>query len=146
MERPDPAAVPSGLGELRRVVLTSVDRHQAHLWGFSFADRSVLTTQSPWRILRGEGMRVASEDDGHPFGLPAPVDAQAEARALLSGRAVASVEARPGCGDLRIEFGDGLALEILGTSVGHEAWQLWRPGRMSIVAHAGGFTEFPEPT
>ena len=44
-------------------------------WFFTFDDGGSIATESFWRLITIEGVAVTSEDHGHQFGLPAPVDA-----------------------------------------------------------------------
>ncbi len=48
---------------------------QDYSWFFVLDDGSSIGTESPWRLITAAGIVVTSEDDGHPFGLPAPVNA-----------------------------------------------------------------------
>lgn len=44
-------------------------------WFFVLNDGGSIATESPWRLVTSQGIVVTSEDHGHPFGLPAPVNA-----------------------------------------------------------------------
>jgi hypothetical protein len=80
---------------------------------------------------------LTSEDHGHPFGLPAPVDAHAQAEARLTGRRVTGVRVRPETADLLLEFEGGLLFEALANSSGYEPWAFRAPG-IDLVALGGG--------
>src|SRR4051812_25754044 len=67
--------------------------HYPHNFSFKFDD-GVLGVDCLWRIV-GEGRLIrTSGDHGHQYGLPAPVDAYAEAESILRGRPVASTRIR----------------------------------------------------
>ena len=54
--------------------LRSVEKKD-YSWFFVFADDISIVTESPWRFLDQDRIIITSEDHGHQFGLPAPVDA-----------------------------------------------------------------------
>lgn len=65
--------------------LRSVERKD-HSWIFVFAGEIAIVTESPWRFLTANAIAVASDDHGHQFGLPAPVDAAERVLAAVSTR------------------------------------------------------------
>ena len=81
---------------------------------------------------------MSSEDHGHQYGLPAPVDAEAECRRLICGAVVAAVEVRDETRDFVIRFASGTRLELVPRSSGYESWQLAGPGGSLVVAQGGG--------
>jgi hypothetical protein len=75
------------------------------------------------------------------------VDGEQRANALLTLRRVAGVEADELTGDLRIDFGDDVRLDLFNNSSGYEGWQadLARDDALSLTIIAmggGGFTTF----
>ena len=114
-----------------------VDRDEFS-WGFVFDGPAGVTHPCLWRLIEAGRIRCTSEDDGHQFGLPAPVDARAKAESVLSSRPVVSAMIRPETGDLILEFEGDLVLELLQTSAGYEAWHLVSPSGQHIVATGGG--------
>jgi hypothetical protein len=98
-------------------------------WAFTFTDSVVLMVECLWRLLEGDRLVVTSEDHGHQFGLPAPVDAVACVQACLADAQVAGVEYREGTNDLRLIFASGRTLEVLPTSRGYEMWHLYHNGQ-----------------
>jgi hypothetical protein len=116
--------------------LVRVERGE-HEWSFVFADDTALTVECLWRIRVGGSVARTRDDDGQWFGLAAPVDAEREAQELLPGD-VRSVRLDEGSGDLVIEFGEGVVLEVLSNSAGYEAWQLHRGDAMLLVCQGGG--------
>jgi uncharacterized protein DUF6188 len=106
-------------------------------WSFVF-DAGAVTTPSLWRLIESGRIRVTSEDHGHQFGLPAPLDARHDAESALRSRAIESAKIRANTGDLILEFAGDLVLELLQTSSGYEAWHLISPDGQSIVATGGG--------
>lgn len=131
-----------GFGELdlswmvgRRLI--EVDFHEPGLWIFEI-DGGLLSVECPWRALEGGRMWRSSEDHGHPYCLPAPVDSLADVRQLLRGQVVTAARAREGTLDLVLEFGPERVLEVLPISSGYEAWILADPLGRSFVAQGGG--------
>jgi hypothetical protein len=84
---------------------------------------------------------LTSSDDGQQFGLPAPVDAERDARLLLLGKHVVSGTIAKFTGDLSLVFADGTTLQLVQDSSGYEAWQAIENtggGRFTIIALGGG--------
>ena len=106
-------------------------------WNFVF-DAGAVTTPFLWRLIEAGRIRVTSEDHGHQFGLPAPLDARHDAESRLLSRVIESAKVRSDTGDLVLEFAGGLVLELLQTSGGYEAWHLISPDGKSVVATGGG--------
>jgi hypothetical protein len=101
-----------GIAELSR---------QENGWAVSLGACGVFTS-SLWRLVSDGRVSVTSEDDGHPFGLGHPLDAEAEANSLLTGEAISALEIGRTTGDLIVRFSDGKRLEMLTTSAGYEGW------------------------
>ncbi|MFY9620715.1 MAG: DUF6188 family protein [Pyrinomonadaceae bacterium] len=106
-------------------------------WNFIF-DAGAVTTPCLWRLIDAGRIRVTSEDHGQQFGLPAAVDARAEVESRLVHHVIQSAKVRADTGDLILEFGGELVLELLQTSSGYEAWQLTSPGGEHVIAMGGG--------
>jgi hypothetical protein len=107
-------------------------------WLFDFGSEARIRVQCFWRIINHGRVVLTSQDHGHQFGLPAPVDAVTRSTELLSKRIVSAVQLREATADLLIEFTDGLRLEIIPDSAGYESWELRDPSGMSYVAQGGG--------
>lgn len=125
------------LGWLVGRTLSEVERLGPCTWRFGFGPDAEVRAECPWRILRG-GIVLSNEDHGHRYGLPAPVDAEAECRTLIGGAAVRSVHVWAESRDLVIEFGPNLRLEFIPLSSGYESWHVGGPGRLRIIAMGGG--------
>jgi hypothetical protein len=91
-------------------------------WVLAFDREAAIVVLCLWRLLENGRIRVTSEDDGHQFGLPAPVDATHEVTTCLEGATVQRVEVREGVPDLRLYFSTGHVFEIIPASLGYEAW------------------------
>ncbi|MDP4605226.1 MAG: hypothetical protein NWS68_03620 [Erythrobacter sp.] len=96
-------------------------------WFISIGARFVIAAYS-WRLIGAKSIITTSEDDGHQFGLPAPVDAEARANEALADNRITAVEMDVRTGDCTLRLGDGLSLQILTMSSGYETWQLYRDG------------------
>lgn len=106
-------------------------------WFFELMEGGKIRTESLWRIIAEKRVLVTSQDHGHQFGLPAPVDAAARARDLLRGP-VTGAAVREDTGDLILEFGGGSRLEIITGSAGYENWQIFAPTGDGGVVSDGG--------
>jgi len=115
-------------------------------WFFVFGDSLSIVTESPWRFITAAGIFVTSEDHGHPFGLPAPVDAAAKVLSETAGQTILSAIIDPLIGDFAIHFSNHLLLQFLQLSCGYEAWRLYSAGAETICMGGGGTTHFPIPT
>jgi hypothetical protein len=106
-------------------------------WDFVFDDEAVINTGCLWRFVKSGRIRLTSEDDGHRFGLPGPVNAVLTLNQALAGAKVVSVTLTDGTLDLEIRLTTGHALQIIPDSSGYEAWQASKPG-WSCFAQGGG--------
>ena len=126
------------LGWLVGHTLVGVDSLGHGRWRFGFGDGVEIRTDSPWRVVRDGGIVLSSEDHGRPYGLPQPIDAEAECRAKIGGAVVRAAEVRDETRDIVIAFESGARLEVIPLSSGYESWHLWGPGRRFTVAQGGG--------
>jgi hypothetical protein len=108
-------------------------------WAFGFGDDQVsgLAVGCPWRILTEDRIAFTNGDDGHQFGLPAPLDGEEATRRLLGQRPIERVLIRSETGDLSIVFSGKAILEVFNMSSGYEGWQIGIPG-MNVIATGGG--------
>lgn len=109
-----------------------VERREAD-WLFWFGDSRSISVECRWRIVSSEGIALTDEDDGQQFGLPAPIDAEARANALLSGAEIMSADLALTTADLALSFSNGHRLQLINNSSGYEAWNVGR-----IIALGGG--------
>jgi len=72
----------------------------------------------------GGRVTVSSEDDGLPLGLREAVDAGSELASALEGRTVVAAGVSAATGDLTLDFGDALELQLLQLSAIRDAWTL----------------------
>jgi hypothetical protein len=120
-----------------RSVKVSVNE-SGHYWFFGLGDSSTISVECPWRLLLKGKIRVTSEDHNQQYGLPAPIDAAAEANKLLNASLISSAEIRHGTGDLLINFEGELTLEVIPVFSGYEAWQFSTPQGRHVLAGCGG--------
>jgi hypothetical protein len=106
-------------------------------WVLDFDKGVHLVIVCLWRLVEAGRIRVTSADDGHPFGLPAPVDAAAEVNCRLAKASVAAVELREGTLDLELRFDSRHSFQIIPDSSGYEAWDLSN-GSSQFIAVGGG--------
>jgi hypothetical protein len=112
-------------------------------WLIIFGDNVSLVVACLWRLVEDGRIRVTSQDDGQQFGLPAPVDAEAEVNRRLEQASVRGVELREGTLDLEVQFSTGHSLHVIPDSSGYEAWNLSAGSRL-FIATGGGELEIFE--
>jgi len=117
---------------------TRVYEHYEGHFTFDFGDAN-LVAETLWRVIAKDRIALTSRDHGQQFGLPAPLDAAAEAMKLLGQSRIVDVELDETLADLSLEFEDGTRLEFLTESSGYEPWSLGAPG-VNIVGLGGGGT------
>lgn len=123
------------LGRTARIVRRDVD------WAVEVSGGPIVSLPVPWRIVANGGIALAGRDDGHQFGLPAPLDGETEANALIAGQAISDVAIDDETADLTINFEGGVRLDAFHNSSGHEGWQIMLPSqddRVLIIALGGG--------
>lgn len=104
-------------------------------WFFTFDDGSI-TTESFWRLITEDGVVVTSEDHGHQFGLPAPVDAADVVKTKIGEKTVEQFALDERTGDLSLHFGD-INLQFMTTSAGYEGWRIVH-GPQEVICGGGG--------
>ncbi|SRR6266498_4311958 len=124
-----------GIDCLRGKICTRVREHYPENFTFEFGDAS-LAVDCLWRIKVDGRVALTSYDHGQQFGLPAPLDAHAEASSRLKDLRVVEVRLDEKSADLILEFNGGLRLEVLTDSSGYEPWNLHAPG-VHLVALGG---------
>jgi hypothetical protein len=129
---------------LRAKICTRVYEHFPGHSIFEFGDGS-LDVECLWRIIVDGRIALTSRDHGQQFGLPAPVDAHAEAASLLQGRRVVAVRLQETSADLTLEFEGGLRLEVISESSGYEPWNFHAPGVHLVGLGGGGVADFYPP-
>jgi hypothetical protein len=133
--------MPDDLKSFVGASLRSVENRD-YSWFFRFDAPLLIATESPWRFLIPGRIKVTSEDHGHPFGLPQPVDAVERVMSRLAGVHVQAVSCDATTGDLFVSFGDGLCLQFLQMSCGYESWRATTEHGESICLGGGERIEF----
>ena len=106
-------------------------------WVMTFDSEAKLVIECLWRLIEDGRIRLTSQDDGHQFGLPAPVDAAVEMEKRIAGSLVEAVMLCDGILDLKISLSNGHDLQIIPNSSGYEAWTA-SDGRSQFIAVGGG--------
>jgi hypothetical protein len=118
-------------------------------WRFGFGAEAQIEADCPWRLIRDSAIVLSSEDHGHAYGLPAPIDAEAACWVQIGDDLVRAVQVREASRDLVLDFESGARLEILPLSSGYESWKLGGPGGLFVVAQGGGnlaiWSRLPDP-
>lgn len=114
-------------------------------WTFSFREKGYIGVECPWRILSQGRTTLSSDDHRQQYGLPAPIDAAAEATKLLSALVVDAAQLRVGTSDISIDFSGNLRLEIIPISSGYEGWQMMDPFGTEFFAGGGGHISILRP-
>ena len=108
-----------------------------YTWSFLFDDGSLVITEAFWRLVSADGVTVTSEDHGHPFGLPVPVDAGEVAKKRIEHKPVERLDLDERTGDLSLCFTDGIALQFLTVSCGYDGWHTIH-GDQEVISLGGG--------
>ena len=116
-----------------------VAKRNEHDWMFEFGGAHVVA-HAPWRLVGPECLLTTSYDHGQWYGLPAPINVEDRANAVLEGLVVSEVSADEVTGDLRVSFSNGMQLEIWNNSSGHEGWLASIEGRSIVALGSGGFS------
>jgi hypothetical protein len=119
---------------------TRVFEHYSGNFSFEFQP-GVLRVDCLWRIVKDGKLHRTSLDHGQQFGLPAPLDAYAEAASMLLGHRVEAVRFRVETADLSLEFAGHIVLEVVADSSGYEPWNLEGPGVYLIAVGGGGISD-----
>lgn len=134
-----PASAPD-LTWLHDNALESVERVDEWNWTFDFRDGGVIYgSELKWRLTTDAGIVVTSFDDGHPFGLGAPVDACRRVMDTVGQSEIKLVEVCERTGDLVLSFANGAQLEFLNLSCGYESWATVHGDDNYICMGGGGF-------
>lgn len=116
--------------------VVSVEKRD-YSWFVAFGPSITVATETLWRLIGQDRIIVTSEDHGHQFGLPEPVDASSVMLSRLRGRAVTAAAIDASSGDLTITFGESLLAQFLQTSFAYESWRLYVHGT-EIICTGGG--------
>jgi hypothetical protein len=92
----------------------------------------------PWRIVSQGHNAFEGSDHGHQFGLPALIDGESEAFALLDKKSVRDVQVFAETAGITIWFEGGQRLEVINNSSGYEGWNLMGPKGFEVIAIDGG--------
>jgi hypothetical protein len=107
-------------------------------WVFSIGGSIVVRGFLVWRLIGAEGIKVSSEDDGHRFGLPEPVNAVSRFNELVRGATIQDLTIDQRTGDLSLRLGDTLELQVLVTSIGYECWRAYEGDDFLGAGVSGG--------
>jgi hypothetical protein len=119
--------------------------NDSHGWVFSFDGNLSLNADCPWRIIAENRIVLGCEDDGHQFGLHAPLDGRKSAMDRIGRRAICGVRTGDNTGDLCVEFEGGNLLELFSSSGCYEGWQCYSPELMIIGMGGGKIVLWEEP-
>ncbi len=110
---------------------------QDYTWSFTFSDGGWIGTESGWRLVTSDGVGVTSEDHGHAFGLPSPVDAGARVQLAVGARKIEAIRVADRTSDLIVGFEGGVSLEFLNLSCGYESWRTQHDSE-EVICMGGG--------
>lgn len=115
---------------------------QDYTWSFTFPDGGWIVTESGWRLVTADGIAVTSEDHGHVFGLPSPVDAGSRVHLAVGAKKIEAIRIADRTSDLILEFEDGVSLEFLNLSCGYESWRAQHDSEEVICMGGGQLATF----
>ena len=112
-----------------------------HGWTIDLGDGATITIAVPWRIVSQGRIAFADRDDGHSFGLPAPLDGEVETRRLLTGKRIVSAKVDRQTADIALLFDSETRLDVFNSSSGYEGWEARckvELGWIWLIAQGGG--------
>lgn len=107
-------------------------------WVFAFGEDLSMCVAAMWRIRTPREILVTDYDDGHQFGLPAPVDAEKRANEILERATVLQLENCASTGDVTIRLSKDLTIDVLTNSSGYESWQAYNGNELAAVGRNSG--------
>ncbi len=110
---------------------------QDYTWFFEFDGSGSITTESTWRLVTAEGIKATSEDHGHKFGLPAPLDVIDVVKKTIDQQTIKQYNLDSKTGDLFLYFDNNCELQFLNLSSGYESWHIVH-GAQEIISMGGG--------
>lgn len=110
---------------------------QDYTWFFVFDGGGSITTESTWRLVTAEGIKVTSEDHGEKFGLPASLDAINIIKKEIGQQKIEQYKLDPRTGDLSLILDNTSELQFLNLSSGYETWHIVH-GAQEIICMGGG--------
>ena len=111
-------------------------------WCFTFENGGYVQATTFWRLLAEGRIFVTSEDHGHIFGLPKPVDAAERVIKIIRGQKISKFLVAEITSDLLLYFGNGAQIHILNTSCGYESWEICLKTQQVICMGGGSLTTF----
>lgn len=105
-------------------------------WIFDFGDHNSVSIACLWRLRDANGIRLTSEDQGHQFGLSAPLDVEQETNEYLGNSTMESLDDSDVWPDFILRFSNGSTVEVIADSAGYENW-LASYGEVIIVGRCG---------
>ena len=115
-------------------------------WFFTFEGDSSINIDAAWRLISADEIIVTSEDHGHPFGLPEPVDAGKRVMDAVKNKRVSDYLCSKPTSDLTILFEGGIQIQFLNMSCGYESWTAWNCGTQTICLGGGELASFGPQT
>jgi hypothetical protein len=114
-----------------------------YTWFFKFSDTISITTDGYWRIINENRIAITSEDEGQLYGNAEPIEGAEKAQHITEKKVVKTASIDSITGDLRIIFtSDGVELQFLQLSSGHESWCLIHDGSETICLGGGGIERY----
>lgn len=107
-------------------------------WSFRLGEGVEIRAECVWRLVVDGHIALTSEDHGHQFGLPSPVDAERRCRSVILEVEIQIAEVREDTRDIVSVFSSGARLEILPVSSGYESWEITAPDGTQVIAQGGG--------
>lgn len=113
-------------------------------WSFSFTDNICVYETGFWRLFKNNKIVFISEDHGHQFGLPKPVDLIKEVTEVLKNKKLQEIKVTE-TGDLNLIIEDNILIEFFITSMGYENYQFQINGLRYIALGGGDIDIYPAP-
>lgn len=99
-------------------------RKEDYTWIFVFDGCGIISTESAWRLMTEESIKITSEDHEQMFGLQAPLDAINILNTTINQQIINQYKLDPRTGDFSLVFENAFELQFLNLSSGYESWHV----------------------
>lgn len=118
--------------------ITKITLEESQDWLFEFNKGAIIRISTPWRIIDTKQIRQTSDDEGHIYGLPKPVNVAKNVMEMLKGKKIIEFSTDTITADIVFKFEDNLKIQTFGNSSGYEPWYMWFKNKEEYVATGEG--------
>jgi hypothetical protein len=111
-------------------------------WYLTFDNDISFSFYTIWRLFKNDIVTLISNDHGHQFGLPKPVDLILDLKSSLDNKTLKEICVEKNSGDLYLNFDEDVKLIAYVSSMGYESFQFSANGKQFIGQGGGDITTF----